>query len=300
MTSATQQTFIANESLGYVMRPGRALIGWMADDKACLILASRRSDLADAEEFRTRSENARAAVHGRPAFEKDANVVLDADTSLSDYIDAFIAQPDFRPFAAEGWTVKVADLRKVCALQPMVHWDYSKERTQQALPDNILSIAPITLPINSEPDKLPVQFDEARNTWTVTSRNPNLRVVGNFSGPVKTEDGRTVFGCGFGLAVNPSFVQVARSRGRYILRDGYHRSIGLLSRGITHAPVLFRDYGEYESLRMSKGMLTEAAYLWERPPFLPDYFAEDVSAEIQAPASQRVIVIQGSEMSLLG
>ena len=89
-------------------------------------------------------------------------------------------------------------------------------------------------------------------------------------------------------------------RNRYLLRDGYHRAIGLLMRGITHAPVLFKDFGSFQALGLPPGMLPETAYLGERPPFLADYLADDVSQEIHAPASQKMIVIQGIEMNPLG
>lgn len=287
MVSSTLQTIATNDSLGHVTRPGRALIGWMPEAEACLMLSSRRVDLAHSPENRAKAEQARAAVQTRAPFGDHADVVLDPDDSLAEYISAFTAQPDFRPFAAEGWAIKIANLSKVCALQPMVFWDHSQERTQEASAESMHSVATITLPVRTGPDSLPIQFDEARNTWIVTSRNPNLRVIGHFSVPVQSEDGRTVLGCGFALAVTASFVQVVRARGRFLLRDGYHRAIGLLARGVTHAPVLFRDFGDYQTLGLPVGMLPETAYFGQRPPMLSDYLTDVVSAEIRAPASQK-------------
>jgi hypothetical protein len=47
-------------------------------------------------------------------------------------------------------------------------------------------------------------------------------------------------------------------------------------------------------------MLPEQAFLGDRPPFLADYLGETVSAEVQFPASQKMLVIQGIEMNPLG
>ena len=47
-------------------------------------------------------------------------------------------------------------------------------------------------------------------------------------------------------------------------------------------------------------MLPEASYLGERPPFLADYLADAVSTEIDLPASQKMLVIQGIEMNPMG
>jgi hypothetical protein len=68
--------------------------------------------------------------------------------------------------------------------------------------------------------------------YTITSPNPNLKVVGNFHD--QPADGPPGFG--FRAAVTTSFLQVVRFQGRLVLRDGYHRACGLLSRGITHVP----------------------------------------------------------------
>src|SRR6266545_3066963 len=99
-----------------------------------------------------------------------------------------------------------------------------------------------------------------KKTWMIASRNPNLRLVGNFAGEVQPG----AIGYGFIVSVLPSYVQVAWFRGRYVLRDGYHR------------------------------------YLGEQPPTLIDYLDDQVAASVMLPASQKMIVIHGIEMNPLG
>ena len=120
--------------------------------------------------------------------------------------------------------------------------DRRQERAMVATLGDMQSIATVTLPIPG-PTELPIQFDQIRNTWIIPSRNPNLRIIGHFAGPI---EGKT--GCGFLIEVTPSFVQVAFHRERFVLRDGYHRSLGLLARGFTHVPVLFREFSQFENL----------------------------------------------------
>lgn len=50
--------------------------------------------------------------------------------------------------------------------------------------------------------------------------------------------GAPVFG--YVLGALPSFMQIAVIDGRCILRDGYHRAVGLLSRGISVVPAFVR------------------------------------------------------------
>lgn len=294
MVSSTQQTLAATNQLGSVSRPARALIGWVPQPEGQLLLAQRQINLADQPEHVERATQTRAAVAARPQGLDQTQVLSDPPAELTEYIAHFCAQASYGPFAAEGWSVKVADLSKVCALQPVVFWDHAEERAQAAVVGDIQSIAAVTLPIPG-PTQLPIQFDQIRNTWIIPSRNPNLRIIGHFAGPI---EGKT--GCGFLVEVTPSFVQVVFHRGRYLLRDGYHRSLGLLARGFTHVPVLYREFNEFENLGIGPGMLLELAYLGTRPPLLADYLSEAVSAEVYLPASQKMIVVQGMEMNPLG
>ena len=95
-------------------------------------------------------------------------------------------------------------------------------------------------------------------------------------------------------------MQVAYYRDRYLLRDGYHRAYGFLSRGITRAPTFLRRFLTFEEMRLPAGLLPQDAFLGDRPPMLVDYLDNQVSAEILLPATQKIVVIQGLELSTLG
>ena len=110
-------------------------------------------------------------------------------------------------------------------------------------------------------------------------------------------DGMTAFG--FAVHVNPSFMQVARSNGRHVLRDGYHRAIGLLEKGIRWVPVLTREFSQHDDMGLQTGLLPRQVFLGERPPMLTDYQEEVVSAEVNLPASQKLLLIQAIEIGML-
>ncbi len=300
MVSVTQQTIASGNSTGQVTRPARALLGWLPSHQAQLYLAGQNAALAGTPELLQRANQARQAVQARGGGLDQSQLLSDVGNDLSDYLAEFAAKPEFLPFQAEGWSFKIADLSKVCALQPVVFWDHAEERTKAAVPGDMRSLAEITLPIKRKPDTVPLQFDQHRNTWMVVSRNPNLRIVAPFNAPIQAENGQEFACCGFLFSVSPSFVQVAFHRGRYVLRDGYHRSLGLLAQGMTHVPVLYRQFSEFEDLGIGPGMLNQNEYLGDRPPLLADYLGEVVSGEVQLPASQKMIVVQGMEMNPLG
>jgi hypothetical protein len=103
-------------------------------------------------------------------------------------------------------------------------------------------------------------------------------------------------GFGFHVALLPSFVRVANFQSRFILVDGYHRSFGLLRRGIARVPALVGDVGTFEALGLpATGMLAQDAYLGDRPALLRDYLDDSVAADVRVPATQKVIAITGLE-----
>ena len=293
MVSHTQQPLAKDNQFCNATRPARALLGWMARNEAELALAQRRVN-AVTPEHSQRVARAQAVVAARSPGIDQTNLISDIPKPLKAHVAQLQAHAAFAPIVAEGWTVKLADLTKVCALQSTTLCDGASERVKGATPNDMAALIAVTLPV-PQPLELPLHFDPVNNVWTIALRNPNLQIVGHFAGPVQDH-----IGCGFLIAVSPSFVQVALYRGRYVLRDGYHRCLALLAKGIKKAPVLFREYTQFESLNADPALFPEAVYLGERPPLLPDYLNEEVSAEVQLAASRKMIVIPGLEMSQLG
>jgi hypothetical protein len=290
MTSPTPQVLAARTE-----RPARALIGWMTPEQARLALVGRRLDAVHDDQHTEAIERARAAVEARPPGIDQSDATRPCPAELSVYGARLRAHPALAPYFKEGWETRIVDLRKVCSFQPQVFTDHAAERTEGIVAADLESVASVSLPIAGD-TQLPVQFDETKQAFMFASANPNLRVVGHFAGPVGP--GTPAFG--FIVSVLPSFLQVARFQGRYFLRDGYHRAFGFLSRGIWDVPALVRDFGRTEEMGVPVGMLPQGAYLGERPPMLPDFLDDRVSAAVRIPAYQKLIVIQAIELTPLG
>src|SRR5258706_8265204 len=274
-------------------RPGRALIGWLTADRGAITLAGANPSGGHDEKLIARVTAAQAAVAARPPGVDQEAMIDDTHPALEAVGQRLSQQPDAAPFWAEGWTLAVVDLARVCSLQQAVASQQAEERVKGIDPDDLTSIAEVTLPRPSL-TPLPTQFDEHRRAWIVTAANPNLTIAGQFSGEVQPG----VIGFGFAVAVRPSFLQVARHHGRLVLRDGYHRAYGLLTRGVTHAPVFIRDFGVGE-LGTAPGLFGTDIYLGERPPRLPDFLDNEVAASVDVPAVQKMIIVQGMELTPL-
>jgi hypothetical protein len=275
-------------------RAGRALIGWMPTEQGVLTLSGRRMDAAINDSLREQVETAQAAVAEREPGIDQEGIVEALPPGLDGLRERLRAQPNAIDYFRDGWDVKVVDLSRVCSLQQQVFSEHAIERVSTIDIDDLGAIGDLTLPPPEE-TPLPAQFDEVRSAWMIHGANPNLRITGHFSGQIQPG----VIGFGFTVGVLASFVQVARHHGRYVLRDGYHRAYGLLERGVTRAPVFVRDFG-FADLGATPGLFGTDVYLGERPPVLPDFHNDEVAADVQIPASQKMLVIPGLELTPVG
>lgn len=282
--TSTPHAPTAGPSTAIAVRPARALIGWMSRDQAILALAGRELGAFEPR-LGTRADTARAQVMSRLSGIKQDDALSPAPDDVAKYVKDVLGQPVMAPFVNEGWSVRLVNLREIAAVQPLVHADGWNARVQFAGNPSLLELAQITLPAPANLD-LPVQFDNSRNAWIISSPNPNLRVLGNAHGQGLL---------GFGIGCPPSVMQVARLGRRLVLRDGYNRAYALLRRGIDVVPCLYREFPEEQDLGMPVGMLAPSVYLGDRPPTLADYLDDDVAADVTTRSVRKIIIIQALE-----
>ncbi len=279
-----------------LLRPARLLLGWLPEERALLNLNSNDVSRTPTEEQRARYLAAVEAVQRRPPGLDQTGVVEDLPPGvLDEHVARLASSTAAAPFFTEGWRVASVDLARVAAFQPAVFTDSSAERAAGIDPGNLAELAGVTLPTEWQFEQQ-AQLDEARHQWLLVSRNPNLRIVGHYAG--NPQPGSPPL-FGFFATIVASFVNIARYHGRYFLRDGYHRSIGLLAVGARRVPAFVRDIDSIQAL-VPSGMLPQEAFLGERPPTLTDYTDDVVSAAVQLPASQKMIVVQALELSPQG
>jgi hypothetical protein len=284
---------------GLKTRPARALIGWMPERDAQTILGIPLNVVTPLPEHVQRVREAHAAVRSRPCGIDQARLLSDTPTELSEYIAELQEHPWYKTQLARGGTLRIANLNEICALQPVVHLDYLdhsdhfRKLNRQAVQEDMRSLIQITLPM-SAPAELPVRFDQEKNAWVLQDGNPQARIMGHFNTRVELTPGLFGIGYGFCIALLPSFVQVVLYRGRYFLKDGYHRSLALLEKGITHIPVMFQELLESQALEV-QGRLPDETILGAHPPLFSDYLRDDVAAAVSHLASQKTITIQSME-----
>ena len=271
-------------------RPARVPLGWLPPERGEFFLVSNQASVGLSEAQRARVREARDAVAARPAGIDQADLVSALPPELADHVARLAMTPPGAGMRTEGWDIAMIDLERIVAIQPSVFTDTATQRVAGLDPGDLLSIAEMTLPINHTAP-VSVEFDEFKQAYILTSPNPNLKVVANFNGPLPNG----MPGFGFGVAVAASYIQVVRFQNRYVLRDGYHRAFGLLSRGITRVPAFIRDFDTAEYLAPA-GMLPQNTWLGDRPPLLRDYHDDRVAESVSLPARHRMIVIHALEL----
>lgn len=278
-------------------RQARVLIGWMPQDKGARILAGRDGSTRDPD-IVNRVGAARRAVAERVGTFSSDGAISDIPDELADYAARVAERPEFAAYRRDGWKIRMADLRKVCAVQEIVHLDHAVKRFDGVAPDDIAAIAAICLPLEADASAVKLHWSEENRYWILSSDNPNLNISAHFSESQEVGGGRTMPGYGFCAEAQPSFVQVVRHRGRYILRDGYHRTLGLVARGVTRIPVAYREFDEFESLCLDHGNLAEPTYLGNNPATMFDYLDDEVAAETSLSVKKTLVIIEAKRYTV--
>ncbi len=289
---------------GLKTRPARALIGWIAERDAQTLLGIPLHPVAPSPEDVRRVALAHAAVLSRAPGVDQSHAVSGIDDALRDYALQIEKHPHYRDYFKSGCTIRMAHLPDICALQPIVHLDYANcaddfagliERAKQ---QDMGSVARITLPLIA-PAPPPVHFEGQKNAWTLHSANPDVRILGNFSARLELAPGLFAMGYGFCVVQPISLLQVVLYRGRYFLKDGYHRSLALLQRGIARVPVIFQELDGTQAL-LVEGRFNDQLILGEHPPRLPDYLRDDVAAQVSHLSFSKTIMIRAEESQCWG
>jgi hypothetical protein len=95
----------------------------MAPHEAQLTQAGRREEDAGRPEYELRARQARLVADARRPLIEVRGVVTEPPPALRRYAAAFAADPVGTELLAKGWRVGLVDLRRVCAVQPIVFTD---------------------------------------------------------------------------------------------------------------------------------------------------------------------------------
>jgi len=277
----------------------RMLLGWAPEQEAIHALLGRGpTPTDDLVELVARARQYRDAVHARPEY-VESDALIDRDDPV---LAEIAARPEVAAeFAGHQWRPAIVDLRKVIAFQKVISLEGHGERVASARPDDLRSLAELCVPPSQPDPPAGALSDGDGKGVTVSSVNPNLRLVAtNISGANVARGGNLpplkAQAVTFFVTMGSSYLTAARYKGRIFLRDGYHRATALLNKGVTAVPCIFIEARTFEEVAApGGGFLSYETVFGTHPPLLPDFWDAAVAAEVRQIELRKVIRIRGDE-----
>jgi hypothetical protein len=285
-------------------RPLRVLTAWLSEQEAILALLGRQPmSQEELEEVSRKIAACKAVLAARPVF-SPTNSVIDMDDPV---LQAVKERPDIRAaFAGLNWCPAMVDLRGVLAFQKVISVEGLEARLASAHLGKE-QLFELCLPPEQPLSPSAIVGEMGGRAFTVSSLNPNLRIVGSQVGVVEMNPGSDlpsvqVQALMFLISTGTSYLQVVHYKGRYFIRDGYHRAVGLLREGINMVPCILIDaqnFHEQVVLSRPQEFLPYELLFGDRPPRLTDFWDDDVADAVQRPATRKVIRVRGDEFDVL-
>ncbi|GGH01045.1 hypothetical protein [Silvibacterium dinghuense] len=204
-------------------------------------------------------DTARALLSRRPSFDAESAMVECASSTLQTGFAEHALRADLRAeMAGLAWSLGVVDLRKLIAFQRRITLVPAASESSLPAADDWDSLMQLCF---AEPKVVACDVTHASGSLVLRSGNPNLqaRITGNAASLVSVHTGSPFF-------------EVAEYRGRWFLRDGYHRAYHCLRDGVFHLPAVIVHAGTLAELgAVHPWFFPEAVLLSATPPRVIDF-----------------------------
>jgi hypothetical protein len=267
----------------------RTLIAYVDDQEKRNILLGRPplpgENLTQIEQSIARYNAARTS---RPRYTPTNPIVSEDDPIL----DKIRTRPDiinaFNP-AGLSWRTVMIDLKQVLSFQPIVRVDDLDERVTAVNKDTD-SLLQLCFPPNVQ---MEASFEMNEQGYTIITSSPNLTYIPT---PIPVQAGeQSIPAPAFVPQFNLGFLNVAHYQERYFIRDGYHRSAGLLRNNTEPQviiPCILVEAQTINQIGWRPGMIAESVLLSYHPPYVSDFWDEEVSHEILQKPKRKVYRIR--------
>ena len=263
----------------------RTLVAFVDDqEKRNLLLGRPPLPGENLTQIEERIERYNAARNSRPRY-IPANPIVSEDDPI---LDRIRTRPDIiNSFAPTRlpWRAVMIDLKQILSFQPIVRVDDLDERVVAASKD-IDSLYQLCFPPNAQ---MEASFETNEQGHTIITSSPNLTYV-PAQLPVQVGT-QLVPTPAFVPQLNFGFLNIAHYQGRYFIRDGYHRAAGLLRNNTEPQVIIPCILVEARTLSQTgwqPGMIAETVLLSDHPPYVSDFWNDEVSSELLQRAKRRV------------
>ena len=253
----------------------RELAGWMLDD----------DEFRPATYDRGKQSRDQQLVSQRVPFEPSSALLEDETAAIQDLLARHASRSDLlSQMAGLTWSLGVVDLRSLIAFQRRIVSNSSQPTLCTPQADDWPALAAVSFGASNPPEYEIIRKPDA-NTIVLRSCNPNLslRFLDDLSSPVSVYGGSPFF-------------EVALYRGRWFLRDGYHRAYELLRANIFRTPALIVYARTLEELGATQSwFFNEETLLSAAPPRVIDFLDDALVLEYNRPLLLKTVSITVEE-----
>lgn len=189
------------------------------------------------------------------------------------------------------WMLGIVDLRRLLAFQRRLIFSPTHFLSRIPLPDDWTQLISLALGSRRNTDHHLVRNINPEETLNISlhSSNPDLQLR------MQNEDVRDDRLLLFLYGGSP-FFEVAEYRGRWFLRDGYHRAYRLLQAGVHRIPAVVIKTSTLEELGATKPWFFQEEQLFsDRPPRIMDFLDDNLVFRYEREALRKVIRIRIEE-----
>ena len=265
------------------------LIAWDLDE-----YPYRRAavDIVGEEEFAKRIESARRQLAKRELYTNCSVLLIEETERIRPLLTTCAERLDLQQeYEGLDWTLGVVDLSLLLAFQRRLV--FGAVHHPSAVPQQTDWPQLVALAVGPKKDteyRL-VYNDCASNNLDISlhSANPDLQLR---LSPNAEGDGHSPLS----LYGGSPFFEATELRGRWYLRDGYHRAYRLLQAGVYHVPAVVIRARTLEELGATDPwFFSEDILFSDRPPRIADFLEEDLVLRYERTPLRKVIRVRIEE-----
>ncbi len=260
-----------------VLRSSWQTLAGFWDEPTALNYARGQGVPLAAEEFEGLKEKiakARDYVQGLPARTADNPVVQPFNESERGNLKDLESEPTFREHlqGMKKWEYAWVELAKTVVFQPSLNTAYV-ESLMKDVParQDRAAVIQLCLPLTKRagPKLVTQGFDPGSNTFSIVTDNLDFRILGQVQGE-EPESGRKFVGFAYGGGLPQ--MSIVEYKGRFLLKNGYHRAYALFRAGHQYLPCLLVHTDNYAMTgAQAPGFFPVDTVVSERPPRLEDF-----------------------------
>jgi hypothetical protein len=243
-------------------------------------------------ELSGKSECAKRTLIERGEYEP-CSALLNLETAhIQHLLDDHAQRKELRQeYEGLDWTLGVVDLRCLLAFQRRLIFDMESQLLQIPQQSDWPALVSFSLgSARSTTYKMTVhEIDGRFSGLTLQSRNPDLQLR-------PLSNSQLLESLPFSLYGGSPFFEVAEFRGRWFLRDGYHRAYRLLQAGVHHLPAVIIRARTIDEVGATQPWFFNKEQLFsDHPPRITDFLEESMVLQYKRPRLMKTISIRIEE-----